>query len=72
MGWTYGNYDWDDPVYMKKRDELADLIPELDEFFDEVREDNHEGSCWDLINGLAMVLTSKERSTKHNNVKGKE
>ena len=59
-----GDYDWDSKIYMKKRDELADLIPELDEFFDEVREDDHEGSCWDLINGLAMLLTEKERSTK--------
>jgi hypothetical protein len=63
MSWTYGDYDWDNPIYLAKRNELAELVPELDEFFNEVREDDHEGSCWDLINGLAMLLTHKERNT---------
>jgi hypothetical protein len=62
MSWTYGDYDWDNPIFMAQRDKLADLISELDEYFDEVRQDDHEGSCWDLINGLAMLLTSKERT----------
>lgn len=64
MSWTRGDYDWDNPVYMAQRDKLAELIPELDEFFDEVRDDDHEGSCWDLINGLAMLLTLKERTAQ--------
>lgn len=61
--WTLGDYAWDDLSFMAMRDKLTNLIPELDEFFDEVREDDHKGSCWDLINGLAMVLTVKERQS---------
>jgi len=60
--WTPGEYDWNSKAYVKTRDKLADLIPELDDYFDEVRQDAHEGSCWDLINGLAMLLTIEERS----------
>lgn len=62
MSWTMGDYDWDDPKFTSQRDKLAELIPELDEYFDEVRADDHAGSCWDLINGLAMLLISKDKS----------
>lgn len=52
-----GEYDWDDPEFMAWRDRLVTVIPELDDLFDEIRLDNHKGTCWDLINDLAMVLT---------------
>ena len=61
-GWTFGDYDWGNPIFLNQRDKLVDLIPELDEYFDQVRRDDHEGSCWDLINSLAMLLTTKERN----------
>lgn len=62
MSWTEGDYDWEDQLYLDMRDKLADLIPELDQYFDEVRQDDHDGSCWDLINGLAMLLTHRDRT----------
>lgn len=65
--WNVGEYDWENPIFIKKREELAEFTTELDEYFDEVRADNHEGGCWDLINKLAMLLTEKERQQNETN-----
>ena len=58
--YTPNEHDWDDPEFLKWRDRLCTVLDELDEYCDEVRADDHDeegGSCWDLVNDLAQILT---------------
>jgi len=55
-----------DEIYQYWREQLSGEV--LDELCDDIKNDDHEGACWDVVNQLSEILSAPTQALINNEV----